>query len=66
MKAAKGYPSNNSLASMKQLSARLKRKTLNLNEKIKLIDYAKKNPSFGCLNLGVKYTELERYQLQAC
>ena len=28
--------------SKKRLSARMKRKTLNLNEKIKLIDFAKK------------------------
>ena len=29
----------------------MKRKTLNLNEKIKLIDFAKKNLTFGCRKL---------------
>lgn len=36
------YPSNMPSVSKKRLSALMKRKTLNLNEKIKLIDFAKK------------------------
>ena len=43
------------LVSKKQLSARMKRKTLNLNEKFKLIDFAKKNPTSGCRKLGEKH-----------
>ena len=31
-----------------QLSARMKRKNLSLNEKMKVIDYANKNPKTGC------------------
>ena len=38
--------------SKNQLSARMKRKTLNLNKKNYLIDFAKKNPTFGCQKLG--------------
>ena len=38
--------------SKKQYSAWIKSKTLNLNEKIKLIDFAKNNPTFGCRKLG--------------
>ena len=41
--------------SKKQLSARRKVKNLNLNEKIKLIDFAKKNPTFGCRKLDEKH-----------
>ena len=37
---------------LRQLSARMKRKTINFNEKIKLTDFAKKNPTFGCQKLG--------------
>ena len=36
------YPTNMPSVSKKRLSALMKRKTLNLNEKIKLIDFAKK------------------------
>ena len=38
--------------SKKQLFARMKRKTLNHDEKNKLIDFAKKNPYFGWQKLG--------------
>lgn len=44
---------------MKQLSARMKRKALNLNEKIKLNDFAKKNPTSECWKVG-EYTEIEK------
>ena len=40
------------LLSKKNLSARMKRKTLGLSEKINLIDFAKKNPTFGCRKIG--------------
>ena len=40
------------LLSKKHFSARMKRKTLSLSEKIKLIDFAKKNPTFGCGKIG--------------
>ena len=30
----------------------MKRKTLSLSEKIKLIDFAKTNPTFGCRKIG--------------
>ena len=46
------YPSKIPSVSKKQLSARMKRKTLNLNYKIKLIDLTKKNPTFGCRKFG--------------
>ena len=46
------YPSKIPLVCKKQLSARMKRKTLNLNYKIKLIDLTKKNPTFGCRKFG--------------
>ena len=39
------------LLSKEHLSARMKRKTLSLSEKMKLIDFAKKNPTFGCRNI---------------
>ena len=40
------------LLSEKHLSARMKRQTLSLSEKIKLIVFAKKNPTFGCQKIG--------------
>ena len=40
------------LLSKKHLSARMKRKTLSLSEKIKRIDFAKKYPTFGCRKIG--------------
>ena len=51
-KAAEGYPSKMPSVSKKQLPAQMKRKTLNLKEKIKFIDFTKKNPNFGCRTLG--------------
>ena len=59
------YPSKIPSVSKKQLSARMKRKTLNLNYKIKLIALQKRIPPLDAGNL-VKYTELEKHQLQAC
>ena len=40
------------LLSKKHLPARIKRKTLSLSEKIKLIDFVKKNPTFGCRKIA--------------
>ena len=40
------------MLSKKHLSGRMKRKTLSIVEKIKLIDFAKKNPTFGCRKFG--------------
>ena len=36
----------------KTLSARLKRKTLSLNEKINLLDHKKSNPTIGCRDVA--------------
>ena len=51
-KSCRGFSKQDTFGFSKQLIVRMKRKTLKLNEKIKLIDFAKKNPTFGCRKLA--------------
>ena len=41
--------------SKQQLAGKLPKKTLTLHEKIKLLDFAKKNPKLGCRKLADIY-----------
>ena len=50
--------------SKKPLSAQMKRKIINLNEKMKLIVFAKQNPTFGSRKLG-EIHGIGKHQLQA-
>ena len=38
-----------------QLAGKLSKRTLTLDEKIKLLDFKKKNPSLGCSAIGEKF-----------
>ena len=38
-----------------QLAGKLSKRTLTLDEKIKLLDFKKKNPSLGCRAIGEKF-----------
>ena len=63
-KVAEGNPSKMHSISKKPLSAQMKRKIINLNEKMKLIVFAKKNPTFGSRKLG-EIHGIGKHQLQA-
>ena len=38
-----------------QVAGKLSKRTLTLDEKIKLLDFKKKNPSLGCRGIGEKF-----------